>query len=936
MVKRISDFVIKHSSWIIIVSIVFTAGISVFIKNLHIDNDIKNWVSPHSRIGMLPHYIDKAFGGTSPVLVVLENDDVFSYESLSTIRKISRTAQQYEEIDAVMSLTETVDMTSDEYGILIQDLFGETIPTNSLRIQELKEYILASPSYSGKIVSKDARSTMLFMKIKSGKKGDIITRKIKDMVMETIDTNTTKAYIGGDRAIMNDLSEMVVSDLWFLVPGVVIVLVLILFASFRTLRGVLLPLLTVMMSTLIALGLMGLLGGTFSMLGAALPVILIAVSSAYALHYLNRYCEAGSLYEKNEDTIIHQTSTDITNPILMSGLTTFFGFLSLVVSDLTIIRSFGVFISIGILFALALALLFVPALLHRLPLQRVTTYQKKKDLSHIEAGRFASSLTGFMLKYKWAIIALYILLSGLSLLFMKNIRPELDFISYFKPDSQTTQVSKVINRNFGGFNPFSFYIKGKIQDADIQKLMLVLEENTKTMAPMSSMGGIHRVTSELNYLTTGIRTLPETTDEVNNLWFFIEGQDDISSMITSDKKEALISFMLPSVASSFEKKLYVPLQQFLNDYSSRVMVVEIQPTNHHITHLVTIMLSNRMVAQGLTNQGLEQRLPGLVMSIAQDMMIQKAFFPRQKIINYLLSEECEIEIKDRGQARRISGILEGKSSLASMSDSLHSVLAVYDHDTVSSLAESIYMMLVTEERVQKLAQASKKAQAVLGSGIPYTELEYALGPLLWSSMPVASDRSIDPVRIVELETLKITGTSWLYYQVKGRVTRGQLLSILLAVIAVFFLNTYTFKSIKIALLSMVPILFTLLMNFGIMGLLDIPLDVVTAIIASIAIGTGIDYTIHFITRYRIEYSKYNGDREKAISLTLSTVGKGILYNALSVGAGFLVLLFANVMPMRTLGLMLAVSMLVSSTSALILLPLLMHEKEIIKSVPEED
>lgn len=932
MVKKLSDFVIKNSLWIIIVSIVFTAGMSIFLKNLYIDNDIKNWVSPQNKIGKMPHYIDEKFGGTTPILVVIKHPDVFSYDCLKTIRKISRTAKQYDEIESVMSLTETVDMSADEYGILIRDLYGDTIPTNSARLLELKNYILSSPVYAGKIVSRDGKSTLIYLKIKPGKKGDQVTKKVKNMVMETIDPITMKAYVGGNPAIMNDLSDMVIHDLWFLIPGVVLILIGILFLSFRTLRGVLLPLITVLMATLIALGLMGLLGGTFSMLGAAMPVILIAVSSAYSLHYLNRYYEAGSLHGAETDMIIHKTSSDITIPILMAGLTTFFGFLSLVVSDITIIRSFGIFISIGILFAIALALLFVPALLHRLPLQKVNAYQQHQAQEHVNPGKFAGWVTRTMLRYKWVILSFFIMVSGACLFLLTRIRPELDFISYFKPGSQTQEISKIISQDFGGFSPFSLYVKGDIQDADVQKLMLILEEDTRSIAPMGTIGGINRVIAELNQLTTGVRTLPETTPEVNGLWFFIEGQKDTASLVTPDKKEALINFMLPSVASSFEKKLYIPLQKVLDRYNHEFPVMAVQPTNFQVVQLVSLMLSNRIIEVNPSKSEIIRQLPGLADTISREIMIQKAVFPGQKIKHYLQSEECEIAFKNKAMPALITTSLENSDVLSplAVSNTLTKTLKGYDPGDVSSLAESISMLVQEEYRVQKLDKAVALAQARLGTVIAKSELEYALGPFLWSSIPVEKGSKGTLVRKVQVGDLRITGTSWLYYQVKTRLTRGQLLSILIAIIAVLFLNTYTFGDLRTGLLSMIPILYTLLVNFGIMGLLDIPLDIVTAIIASIAIGTGIDYTIHFITRFRIENKKHGGDMEKTITMTLTTVGKGILFNALSVGAGFLVLLFANVIPMRTLGLMLAVSMVVSSSSALIILPLLIHDKEYVK------
>lgn len=934
MLKKISNFVIKNSLWVIIGSILFTLVIGIFMKNLYIDNDIKNWVSPNSKIGKMPHYIDKRFSGTSPVLVVITSDDVFNYETLSVIRNISRKAKEFDSVDMVMSITEAVDMKSDSEGIIIEDLFGDTIPNDKSKLEEIKKYILSKAFYNGKIVSANSKSAMILIKIKAGEKGDIIAKKVKTMVMDSINPKTMKAYVGGNPAIMNDLSEMVLADLWFLIPGVVLIIVSILFMSFRSIRGVILPLATVVMATIIALGLMGLLGGTFSMLGAALPVILIAVSSAYGLHYLNRYYEASSKAELNVDTIVKKTSADIGIPIIMAGMTTFFGFLSLVVSDVTIIRSFGVYISIGVVFAFVLSLVFVPALLHRIKVQKHKGYSNNKKNKEIKASKFALFISTGLTKFRWIIIIFYVLITALAIFYIKDVRTELDYIAYFKPDSETTKISKIINKNFGGFSPFSMYLKGEMQNADIQKLMVVIEESVKNRADMNSVGGIHNIISELNYLMTGVRTIPETTPEIDNLWFFIDGQDDISSMVTSDKKEAIITFMLPSVSTEFESGFYPPLQQFINLYTNSFKMIAVKPTNSQVIALVLQMLANSY-KNVLTNQNDKAKIEKLTIRIANTLIGMKATFPIDEVYNYLISDECEIEFTDKNKARRLANYISILRDY--QTDTIDKLLLVllpkstdynYDDDDVQSLSESIAMITANNFRVTKMKKAVSIITNSLGNSIDVSSVEYAIGAFLWNSFPVANNFIGTVQRTVDLENLEITGNSYLYYQVKMRLTFGQMVSIFLAIIAVLILNSITFKNFKIGLVSLVPIVFTLIINFGIMGLFNIPLDVITAVIASIAIGTGIDYTIHFITRYKIEYKKYKGDREKAISITLTTVGKGILFNALSVGLGFLVLLFGNVIPMRTLGGMLAISMLISSTSALVLLPMVLNKIKI--------
>ncbi|MBN2618180.1 MAG: MMPL family transporter, partial [Spirochaetales bacterium] len=118
------------------------------------------------------------------------------------------------------------------------------------------------------------------------------------------------------------------------------------------------------------------------------------------------------------------------------------------------------------------------------------------------------------------------------------------------------------------------------------------------------------------------------------------------------------------------------------------------------------------------------------------------------------------------------------------------------------------------------------------------------------------------------------------------------------------------------------LLIAIIINFGIMGIFHINLDMITALIASIAIGVGVDYTIHFLSTYHKE--RLLTDDLKVVSRnTIITSGKAILINAASVALGFLVLVFSNFIVLRYIGVLVAIIMITSSLAALTILPILL-------------
>ncbi len=142
------------------------------------------------------------------------------------------------------------------------------------------------------------------------------------------------------------------------------------------------------------------------------------------------------------------------------------------------------------------------------------------------------------------------------------------------------------------------------------------------------------------------------------------------------------------------------------------------------------------------------------------------------------------------------------------------------------------------------------------------------------------------------------------------ILKGQITSLLLSLGIIILLLALMFKQFLVGLIGVIPIAVTAVVNFGIMGLLGIPLSTTTALISSIAIGVGIDYAVHFIERYRI-YARETGDMKKTIQKTMAHSGRAIMFNAAVVIAGFLVLLFSAFPPNRALGALVSFNMFMS-------------------------
>jgi len=131
-----------------------------------------------------------------------------------------------------------------------------------------------------------------------------------------------------------------------------------------------------------------------------------------------------------------------------------------------------------------------------------------------------------------------------------------------------------------------------------------------------------------------------------------------------------------------------------------------------------------------------------------------------------------------------------------------------------------------------------------------------------------------------------------------------------------------FRSVIAGLLAIVPLFASIITVFGLMGYSGIELNIATAMLSSIMIGVGVDYTIHFLYRFRYEIQAGNTAHD-AVIRTLTTSGKGIIYNALSVIIGFTVLMVSGFLPIYFFGFLIVFSISACLIGALTIMPALL-------------
>jgi hypothetical protein len=167
----------------------------------------------------------------------------------------------------------------------------------------------------------------------------------------------------------------------------------------------------------------------------------------------------------------------------------------------------------------------------------------------------------------------------------------------------------------------------------------------------------------------------------------------------------------------------------------------------------------------------------------------------------------------------------------------------------------------------------------------------------------------------------VTGSLALMMKLVDYISWAQLKSFAFALIIITILLVISLGSVQAGLISMVPNLLPAFFTFGVMGLLGIPLDTDTLIIAPLIIGIAVDDTIHFIAHYRDAWFEL-GDVEAALASTVKEVGQAVTFTTLVLGLGFSMLAFSDYMGLAKTGIFGSLAIFVALSSDLLLFPAL--------------
>jgi len=557
--------------WLIIIFVLInTLYLGNQTRHLKINADILQSLPDHDLDAKLLKQIGKNFGGNNMGVIILETDNIYQTKVLEHIQVITDTLTNINGIASVSSLTNIINVKGGEYGIEIGKLVDEyELPESPEELQSLRDNVVSNEMYKGSIVSEDETASLIIFTLEE----NIDIKVVADLVIKKTEALQfpEKLYYIGSPMLVTYISNLMEKDLTNLLPIAFLVIAIILFLSFRSVVGVVLPLLTAVISIVWCLGIMSLLDYKMSMISNNIPIILLAIGSAYSIHVINRINQIG---QSNASEVTITALSQVLIPVSLAAITTIIGFVSFIFGAyLEMIVEFGIFTALGTFFASLLAIFFVPAVFEIFKIK--TKKKNPKNNGAFLSEKFLIPLNKLLFKYPKTIVGLWLLLISISVLGIFNINRSVDIQEYFKKDNPTRLAENIMVEKFGGTKPIFVLFKGNMQSPEVLKKMIQTSEYMEKSPDVNTSMSFAKLISELNFALANSREIPDEIEKIEQLWFLLEGNEGMNRFVNEDLTEGIIISKFKSPDNESKKEFAKYMNDFIKMNSTKDCEIQI-------------------------------------------------------------------------------------------------------------------------------------------------------------------------------------------------------------------------------------------------------------------------------------------------------------------------------------------------------------------------
>jgi len=574
--KRIFNWVLTHPKSVLLLLVLTTAIAVNQMRQIHIETDMDAMLPHHSDAYINKQVLEERFGSSDMVIIGMTNDDkegIYNQRSLALVQELTDWLAEQPlfrtlALNDLLSLATIKDIRGSEAGLDVEP-FMDGLPENQAQIDYIKKRMYEFGVYEDVIVSANGHGTVFIVRPlpdsrdKYAEIYDTVKAKVAELEARG---GSEQFFISGRPVIEGVFGIYMPAEMKRMQPMIMALLLLLLYLSFRTPRGVLLPIAVVLMAEIWTLGTMAALGAPIYTVTTMLPILILAIGIADAVHFLSRerLLAHQQAYSHRKERLI-EVMHELWKPMLMTTVTTGAGFLSMLASDLPPIRDFGMFAAIGIVYALLITMLLFPAALMVLPEK-----QKHAERKPLFSG-YVEWLSGAVLKHPKRIMSFFAILLVASLVGVMKLDVNASLVDQFKPGDPVRYADKMLNKHFSGTTSLDVMIdtgreNGLLDPKFLQHIIDLQAEIEKDpmVGDSSSIAEfLQTMNQALHADDPAWKRVPDSSDLAAQyllLYSFSGAPDDFETFMTGDYRQAHVRINMKNDETKVVSELLARLQ----------------------------------------------------------------------------------------------------------------------------------------------------------------------------------------------------------------------------------------------------------------------------------------------------------------------------------------------------------------------------------------
>lgn len=518
----------------------------------------------------------EAFGpDDNVILVVLERDEgrFVDASGLAYVRALARSLTDVDGVDRVLAFTEERAPVADETGALVfASAVPDPIPSEPLTLAAVGARLYADPLITPTFLATDGRAAAIGVVFgtKRDQEGkphidtdDIgavraLVHRVEDSLKALPPPPTVRASLAGMPVVRSSLLALILGDQLTFVPlsfGLMAVLLALLYRRFH---GVLLPLFAAALPSALVMGVMGYVDEPIGVVNQVYFTLLPVIAVSGALHLLSRYYDEATKRGVDRDTLLPSRPTDavihalgaVGAPCFLSAVTTMIGMSSLLLSSMPILRSFGLFSSIGVGFAFLTLIVPIPLIL-TLTRGRVVDVVEKERVVHTD--RLLAACADVSLTRPRAAIALSLLVVTIGIFIGQGVVVDTTLGGMLAPDHETTRAGRVVDQRLSGLLTLELDVagpEGAFSDPQALHALRGLEALARASSDdVRATVSLATLVERVHEAVVGGRAIPASRETSAQLLFLAEGTAARRDLVTDDLSRARVQIRLVDVGA---------------------------------------------------------------------------------------------------------------------------------------------------------------------------------------------------------------------------------------------------------------------------------------------------------------------------------------------------------------------------------------------------